>query len=75
MRVLEGNPEATQRQVASQLNVSLGGVNDCLKALMDQGLVKLGNSAKSDRKIGYAYFFTPEGMSENQSAISEKENG
>ena len=64
MRVLEENPEATQRQIASQLNVSLGGVNYCLKALVDRGLVKLGNFAKSDRKIGYAYFLTPEGMSE-----------
>lgn len=64
MRVLEENPEASQRQIASELNVSLGGVNYCLKALADRGLVKLGNFAKSDRKIGYAYFLTPEGMSE-----------
>jgi len=64
MRVLEENPEASQRQIASELNVSLGGVNYCLKALVDRGLVKIGNFAKSDRKIGYAYFLTPEGMSE-----------
>ena len=64
MRVLEENPEASQRQIASELNVSLGGVNYCLKALVDRGLVKLGNFAKSDRKIGYAYFLTPEGMTE-----------
>lgn len=64
MRVLEDNPEASQRQIASELNVSLGGVNYCLKALVDRGLVKLGNFAKSDRKIGYAYFLTPEGMTE-----------
>ena len=44
--------------------MSLGGVNYYLKALVDRGLVKLGNFAKSDRKIGYAYFLTPEGMSE-----------
>ena len=64
MRVLEENPEASQRQIASELNVSLGGVNYCLKALVDRGLVRLGNFAKSDRKIGYAYFLTPEGMAE-----------
>ena len=64
MRVLEENPEASQRQIASELNVSLGGVNYCLKALVGRGLVKLGNFAKSDRKIGYAYILTPEGMSE-----------
>ena len=64
MRVLEENPEASQRQIASELNVSLGGVNYCLKALVDRGLVKLGNFAKSNRKIGYAYCLTPEGMTE-----------
>ena len=64
MRVLEESPEASQRQIASELNVSLGGVNYCLKALVDRGLVKLGNFSKSDRKIGYAYFLTPEGMTE-----------
>jgi len=31
---------------------------------VDRWLVKLGNFAKSDRKIGYAYFLTPEGMTE-----------
>ena len=64
MRVLEENPEASQRQIASELNVSLGGVNYCLKALVDRGLVKLGNFAKSDRKICYDYFLKPEGMNE-----------
>ena len=37
MRVLEENPEASQRQIASELNVSLGGVNYCLKALVSEG--------------------------------------
>ena len=64
MRVLEESPEASQRQIASELHVSLCGVNYCLKALVDRGLVKLGNFSKSDRKIGYAYFLTPEGMAE-----------
>lgn len=64
MRMLEENPEASQRQIATELNVSLGGVNYCLKALVDKGLVKLGNFTKSDRKLGYAYFLTPEGVAE-----------
>jgi EPS-associated MarR family transcriptional regulator len=64
MRVLEEKPEATQRQIASELGVSLGGVNYCVKALADRGLVKLENFIKSNNKIGYAYFITPEGMSE-----------
>lgn len=64
MRVLEEKPEATQRQIANELGVSLGGVNYCIKALTDRGLVKLGNFAKSNNKMGYAYLLTPEGMTE-----------
>jgi len=64
MRVIEENPTATQREIAQELNVSLGGVNYCLKALADRGLVKLNNFAKSERKMGYAYILTPEGVSE-----------
>ena len=64
MRLLEDNPKATQRQIASQLGVSLGGVNYCIKALVERGLVKLNNFAKSERKMGYAYILTPEGVTE-----------
>ena len=64
MRVLEENPEATQREIANELGVSLGGVNYCIKALVDMGLVKLNNFAKSNRKMGYAYILTPDGISE-----------
>lgn len=64
MRVIGENPTATQREIAQELNVSLGGVNYCLKALVDRGLVKLNNFAKSERKMGYAYILTPEGVSE-----------
>jgi EPS-associated MarR family transcriptional regulator len=64
MRVIEEKPTATQREIAKELNVSLDGVNYCLKSLVDRGLVKLHNFAKSERKMGYAYILTPEGVSE-----------
>ena len=62
--VLEENPTATQREIAQHLDVSLGGVNYCIKALVARGLVKLNNFAKSDKKMGYAYILTPEGLTE-----------
>lgn len=64
MRVLEENPETTQREIANELGVSLGGVNYCIKALLDMGLVKLNNFAKSNRKMGYAYILTADGIVE-----------
>ena len=62
MRALEEDPTATQREIAEQLGVSLGGVNYCIKALVERGLVKLNNFAKSEKKMGYAYILTPEGI-------------
>ena len=64
MRVLESNPKATQREIAEELGVSLGGINYCIKALVDRGWLKLNNFAKSNRKLGYAYILTPDGLSE-----------
>lgn len=64
MRVLEGDPTASQRQIAAELGVSLGGINFCLKALAEKGLIKIGNFARAERKLGYAYILTPAGVNE-----------
>ena len=34
MRILEENPDLTQRELAEQLGMSLGGLNYCIKALI-----------------------------------------
>ena len=54
----------SQRQIADELGTSLGGVNYCLKALVDIGWVKVGNFAKSSHKLGYLYLLTPRGIKE-----------
>ena len=41
LRALEANPELSQRQLAVELGVSLGGINFALKALMVRGFVKV----------------------------------
>lgn len=64
LRLLEENPELTQRQIADQLGVSLGGVNYCLRALVDKGFLKIQNFQNSNNKIGYAYLLTPQGIYE-----------
>jgi len=64
MRILQENPDLTQRELAAELGVSLGGLNYCLKALMDKGLVKMKNFASSKNKFGYAYVLTPRGITE-----------
>jgi EPS-associated MarR family transcriptional regulator len=64
LRLIEENPRATQREIASALGLSLGGVNYCLKALIGKGLLKIQNFRNSGNKLGYLYLLTPEGIAE-----------
>ena len=64
MRILQDNPDLTQRELAERLGVSVGGLNYCLKALMDKGWVKMQNFSQSKNKFGYVYMLTPHGMAE-----------
>ena len=67
LRALEANPELSQRQLAAELGVSLGGVNYALKALMERGFVKADNFRKSGKKVAYLYALTPRGVAEKTS--------
>ena len=67
LRALDANPELSQRQLAAELGVSLGGVNYALKALVERGFVKAGNFRKSGNKVAYLYVLTPQGLAEKAS--------
>lgn len=67
LRALEANPELSQRRLALELGVSLGGVNYVLKALVERGFVKAGNFRKSGNKVAYLYLLTPRGVAEKAS--------
>ena len=62
LRLLETNPDMTQRELAEALGVSLGAANYCLKALVKKGWVKLENFQKNPHKLGYLYLLTPMGV-------------
>jgi EPS-associated MarR family transcriptional regulator len=62
MRLIEQNPQVSQRQIADQLGVSLGGINYCIKALIEKGYVKVSNFTENPHKVGYAYLLTPSGI-------------
>ena len=64
LKNIEANPSLTQRQLAKELDVSLGKVNYVIRALLDIGWVKIDNFRKSDNKIGYLYLLTPEGIAQ-----------
>jgi len=64
LRILEKNPDLSQRQIASALGVSLGAVNYCLRALIEKGQIKVRNFQSSNNKMRYAYILTPRGVRE-----------
>lgn len=64
LKILDQQPDLTQRQLAKELGVSLGKTHYLLKSLIDVGWVKLDNFQKSDNKWGYAYLLTPKGIAE-----------
>ena len=62
LRLLERNPQASQRKIAEELGVSLGKANYCLKALMNKGHIKAQNFKNSRNKTAYLYLLTPKGV-------------
>ena len=64
MRLLQTNPDMTQREIAEKLGLSTSGLNYCLKALIEKGLVKVQNFSESKNKFGYIYVLTPAGLFE-----------
>ncbi len=64
LRLLQRNPDLSQRQLSAALGLSLGKTHYVLHSLLDRGLVKAGNFRRSDRKLAYAYVLTPSGLRE-----------
>lgn len=62
LRLLQENPEMSQRELAEAVGVSVGGIHYVLNALIDKGLVKLGNFTAAEDKRRYAYILTPRGV-------------
>ena len=62
MRLLQDNPEVSQRDLARALGTSTGGIHYVLNALLEKGLIKLGNFTAASDKRRYAYILTPQGL-------------
>ena len=62
LRILETNPDLSQRQLAVKLGVSLGGVNYAMRVLVNKGFVKVHNFRSTNNKVAYIYKLTPQGL-------------
>lgn len=64
LRLLQENPEMSQRDLAATVGISVGSTHYLLSALVEKGLVKFGNFSAADDKRRYAYILTPKGVAE-----------
>ena len=67
LRLLNEQPELSQRELSQALGLSLGKTHYVLHALLDRGLVKVRNFRRNDNKLAYAYLLTPAGLGEKLS--------
>lgn len=81
LKLLENDPNLSQRAISQEMGISLGKVNYCLHALIDKGIIKAKNFYKNKNKAAYTYYLTPKGLEEKgkitfrflQAKISEYE--
>ena len=71
LRLLQSRPQITQRELASELGISLGKANYVLKALINRGWVKLGNFGNNHSKRDYLYLLTPSGVASKAGLVSD----
>jgi len=64
LREIKNTPDVTQRELSSNLGVSLGKINFLLNALIQKGYVKANNFRNSHNKVAYVYLLTPRGLEE-----------
>ncbi len=62
LKSLEEGPHSTQRDLSSNLGVSLGKVNYCIKSLIEKGFIKANNFKNNKNKLQYSYLLTPKGI-------------
>ena len=62
LRKISKKSSVNQRELASELDISLGKLNYVLGELKKKGLVKLEFFKKNPNKFRYLYHLTPKGM-------------
>ena len=64
LKIVDAEPDISQRQLAERLGVSWGKTNFLIKALLEKGLIKAGNFRRAENKFQYMYLLTPKGIGE-----------
>ena len=64
LKILEQEPQISQRDMARRMGISLGKINYCVSELTSRGWVKVKRFNNSPYKTAYAYYLTPQGIEE-----------
>jgi len=64
LKSVEKDSNYTQRQISTNLGVSLGKVNYCIQSLIEKGFIKVSNFRNNNNKIQNSYLLTPKGIEE-----------
>ena len=64
LRLLQGNPDMSQRELAAAVGISVGAVHYVLAALVEKGFVKFARFTAAEDRRRYAYVLTPRGIAE-----------
>ena len=62
LKILEEKGSPTQRELSTNLNLSLGKINFVMRSLVQKGWVKAKRFKNSNKKSAYFYYLTPKGM-------------
>ena len=64
LKILENEPNISQRDMARKMGISLGKVNYCLTELAKKGFIKVNRFKSAKNKMPYTYLLTLRGMEE-----------
>jgi EPS-associated MarR family transcriptional regulator len=62
LKILQDQPQISQRDLARELGISLGRVNYCIKALIEKGFVVAAEFRQTRNKKRFYYMLTPKGL-------------
>ena len=64
LKILAGEPQLGQREMAKRMGISLGKVNFCVSELATKGWIKITRFRSAKNRIPYTYMLTPKGLEE-----------
>jgi EPS-associated MarR family transcriptional regulator len=63
-KILENEPNLSQRDMARKMGISLGKVNYCITELAKKGFIKVNRFKSAKNKMPYTYLLTVRGIEE-----------